>query len=103
MNSIGASLSSIQAASARLDNAANNIANLNTPGFIAQQPAQSSSEAGVSVAFSPTTASANPQTSNVDLPAQIVELITDKFSVASAAAVIQTQDSLTQSALDIRA
>ena len=101
MNSISTALSGIQAASARLDNAANNIANLNTPGFSAREPVQSSSGAGVDVSFSSTSPSLNTQTSNVDVPAQVVEVLTDKHSVEAASAVIRTQDSLTKSLLDI--
>ena len=103
MDSISTALSSIQAAAARLDNAANNIANLNTPGFSTREPVQSSSGQGVAVRFSSTTPSVNTQASNVDLTAQAVELITDKHSVAIASALIRSQDSATTSLLDILA
>ena len=103
MISISTALSGIQAATARLDNAANNIANINTSGFRAQEPVQSSSGAGVQVTFSSTAPSLNTQASNVDLPAQVAELSTDKHSVVVALAVIRTQDSITKSLLDILA
>src|SRR5207249_1341965 len=93
MNSISTALSSIQADGARLDNAVNNIANLNTPGYRAQEPVQSGGEAGVEVVFSYIGSSPNRETSNVDLASQSVELITDRQSVAFASAVIRTQDS----------
>lgn len=103
MNSIPAALSGIQATTSRLDNAANNIANMNTPGFVAQEPVQSSGPAGTQVAFSPTTAPADSRTSNVDLPTQMVEFISDRYSVKANAAVIRTQDAMIGSLLDIRA
>lgn len=103
MNAFTTAAAGIQAASSRLANAANNIANMNTPGFRAQEPAQADTPAGVQVRFSPTTTSASNETSNVDLPNQMVELITARHSVALNTAVIHSQDSMTQSLLDILA
>ena len=103
MDSISTALSGIQAAAARLDSAANNIANSNTPGFKAQQPVQNSGESGVQVVFSLSSFASNPQTSNVDMPTQMVELITDKQSVAFDTAVIRTQDAISHSMLDMLA
>ncbi|HLK58967.1 MAG TPA: flagellar basal body protein [Chthonomonadaceae bacterium] len=102
MDSITTALSGFQAASDRLDNAANNIANLNTPGYQAQEPNQISTPSGVQVSFSTSTTPSNPETSNVDLTTQAVEVMMSQFSFASNAAVIRAQDEMTGSLLDIK-
>lgn len=103
MSAISSALSGIQAAFNRLDNTANNIANLNTPGFQAGTADQSSGPDGVQVAFSKSSATGPPQASNVDLPAAIVDLISDQHSVAANVASIRAQDEATKSVLDILA
>jgi flagellar hook protein FlgE len=103
MSAIGAAVSGIQAASYRLDNAANNIANLSTPGFRAGVPAQTAGPAGVQVSFSPSSAPADAGASNVDLPAQMVEMIVAQHSAEANVATIRTQDEVTRSVLDILA
>lgn len=74
MSAIATALNGIQTATGNLDRAANNIANLSTPGY-----------------------------ENVDLAAQAIALITAQRSVQADTAVIKTQDDLTQSQLDISA
>jgi flagellar hook protein FlgE len=103
MSAIGSALSGIQAASSRLEIAAGNIANLYTPGFQARIPVQSSGPTGVEVSISTSSAPANPAASNVDLPTQIVELITAQRTVEANIAAIRTQDDVTRSLLDVLA
>ena len=103
MIAIDSALSGIQAASYRLDNAAHNIANLNTPGFQAGVPIQTSGPEGVQITFSKSASTANPETSNVDLPAQIVDLITAQRGIEANIVSIRTQDEATRSLLNILA
>jgi flagellar basal body rod protein FlgG len=103
MSAISSALSSIQAAFSRLDNTANNIANLFTPGFQAGTAAQSSGPDGVQVAFTKSSVPGAPQASNVDLPAAVVDLVSDQQSVAANVSTIRAQDEATKSVLDILA
>ena len=103
MSAIGFALSAIQAGAVRLENAANNIANLNTPKFEAGIPDQTSGPDGVQITFTKSTSAANSESSNVDLPAQIVDLITAQRGIEANIVSIRTQDEATRSLLNILA
>jgi flagellar basal body rod protein FlgG len=103
MNSISTALSGIHAATARLDNAAHNVMIMYTPGFRAPDPPPSTNGAGLDVTLSSTGPAHEEAASNVNLPAQVVELTIAKHSVGAASAVIHAQDAMTKSLLDIPA
>ena len=103
MSAISSGLSGIRAAFNRVDNTANNIANLFTPGFRAVTADQALGPDGVQVAFSRSTAPGPPQASNVDLPAAIVDLISQQRSVNANVVSIRAEDETTRSVLDILA
>lgn len=100
------SLSGMQAASAMLNVTANNIANLNTPGFnpsradLVELSGGGVGISGTSFEDNPQTA-ANTQTSNVDLPTEMVNLKLSQTLYDANAMVLKTADLMTGSLLNI--
>jgi flagellar hook protein FlgE len=99
MNSISSiSLSGVQAARLRLDTAANNVANIDTPDFRRQQTLQQTLEGGgvqTSVTQSDTTGSA--------LETDIVEQMAASYTFKANLGVIQTEDRMMGSLIDLKA
>lgn len=100
------SLSGMQAASAMLNLTANNIANLNTPGFN-PSPADLVELSGGGVAVTGTSFEDNPQAatntqiSNVDLPTELVNLKLGQTLYDANAMVLKTADQMTGTLLNI--
>jgi len=100
------SLSGMQAASAMLNVTANNIANLNSPGFNPSR-ADLVELSGGGVAVSGTSFEDNPQTSpktqtsNVDLPTELVNLKLGQTLYDANAMVLKTADQMTGTLLNI--
>ena len=100
------SLSGMQAASAMLNATANNIANLNTPGFNPSR-ADLVELSGGGVGISGTSFEDNPQTapdtqtSNVDLPTELVNLKLSQTLYDANAMVLKTADQMTGNLLNM--
>lgn len=100
------SLSGMQAAGAMLNVTANNIANLSTPGFNPSR-ADLVELSGGGVAVSGTSFEDNPQTSpntqssNVDLPTQLVNLKLGQTLYDANALVLKTADQMTGTLLNM--
>lgn len=94
-NGLSISLSGIQSALRRLDIAANNIANLNTPGYRAQR---AEFEAAVTEANARQDAAETP--SNVNLAEEQVNLLTSEVSVRANINAIRAQDEIFRQLLD---
>ena len=100
------SLSGMQAASAMLNVTANNIANLNTPGFnpsradLVELSGGGVAVTGTSFENNPQTAP-NTQTSNVDLPTEMVNLKLGQTLYGANAMVLKTADQMTGTLLNI--
>jgi flagellar hook protein FlgE len=95
MDSFGVALSGMQAAQQMLRTAANNIANLNTPGFQAKQVhLQSAPTGGVEV-------SSISSSGNDDLATQLINLRQAAFLYDANAMVIRAQERMTGSLLNV--
>ena len=100
------SLSGMQAASAMLNVTANNIANLNTPGFnpsradLVELSGGGVAVSGTSFEDNPQT-SPNTQTSNVDLPTELLNLKLGQTLYDANAMVLKTADQMTGTLLNI--
>jgi flagellar basal-body rod protein FlgC len=99
INALNIAQSGLLAASAQLNVAANNIANLNTPGFKQQSTDfYSNGSDGVSIGPTEQTPSTgdggneDQQANTVDLAMQSVNLITAKLMYNANAAVVKTAD-----------
>jgi len=108
---LDSALSGMQAASAMLNVAASNIANLNTPGYkarqlvLADQPGTDQVSIG-SITTDPAhgpSLSNGSEGSNVDLTNQIVALSSAKNLYNANAAVIRAENQMTGSLLDVLA
>ncbi|MGC4059690.1 MAG: flagellar basal body protein [Aquabacterium sp.] len=99
MNAISSiAVSGVHAASTRLDVAANNIANAQTPGFQRQVVHQASQEtAGV------VTSVGKSEEIGPDLAADLVEQMSASYAYKANLRTIQTQEQMMGSLLDIKA
>ncbi len=111
MNNIASSaLNGLRVESYRLGNAANNVANLNTPGFHARRVVQSEGP-GDTITLSTTTAPPDQNSGNsgpdaasdVDLVTESVDLLTAKNGFAMNTKVLKAANEMTKSLLDIMA
>jgi flagellar basal body rod protein FlgG len=94
MSAISAAVSGMQAASLQLDVAANNVANLSTPGFQPSAVALSSGAGGVNAQVIPGT------TPGTDLLTEMVTLITAPILYDANARVVRLADQTTQNLID---
>jgi flagellar hook protein FlgE len=98
MNTISSTaLSGVQAASTRLDTAAHNIANSQTPDFRRQVVHQSQETAGV------VTTIGKAQEVGADVAADLVEQMQAAYSYKANLRTIQTQHEMMGSILDVKA
>lgn len=97
-----AAVSAIQATQFRQDIAANDIANINTPGYEQVTPHQSETRPyGTAViSLSRTPNSGNPD-SSTDLATEMVELNTNKTTYTANLAVLKSQDRMTGELIDL--
>jgi len=97
--SINASLSGINAYQTMLNNTANNIANINTEGYIARQTVlQDSAIGGVSAR----TVAGNVE-DRVDLSKEAVNLITEETGIKANIKALKTANATQKSVIDILA
>ena len=98
LSSIGSS--GLQAAQLRLDASANNVANMNTPGYRRQAVAQQAvaDSAGVRA-----TVQRQPQAEGVALEKEVVEQMSATYAFKASLQTIQMQDQLMGALLDVKA
>jgi flagellar basal-body rod protein FlgC len=104
MDGVSASLSGLQAAGQSIALSANNVANLNTPGFRAGSLVQESlPQGGVrGAAVSQSQAGAAPGGSNVDLATEAVNLDVQGAGYQANLTAIRTQDKMLGAVLDLQ-
>ena len=99
---ISNNVSSIQAQQSAINTSANNIANVNSDGFVPSQTTLSETDGGVSA--STTQASDNGSTlSQTDISKELTDQIVLSRGIEANVASIKTQDQLTGALLDIKA
>jgi flagellar hook protein FlgE len=100
--SFNASVSGVSAAFFRQDVSANNISNINTPGF-EQSTAYQTDMAPQGTRISSLARTPNPDraTSNTDLAKEVGELKTNKAALQADLRVMKVQNSMLKSVLDI--
>jgi flagellar basal-body rod protein FlgC len=88
---MGIAVSGMQAQTKRLSAAANNIANIDTPGYDRLTTTLSSVPAsgGVSATVSPSTPATLPGSSNIDMASEMLDVIGAQQSFAANAAVFE--------------
>ena len=100
--SFSSAVSGMQTVIKRQEVAANNIANVNTPGFAEYDARQSEmTPGGVRISNISRPPNADRTTSNTDLAKQAVDLLKNKNEMKANAAVIKTQDTMLGALLDI--
>ena len=99
MSSISSIASSgLQAAQLRLDASANNIANMNTPGYRARQVAQqAAAQGGVDARVQ------RANTSGVSLEKEVVDQLAAKQAFLASVQTLRTGDAVLGALLDVRA
>ena len=100
--SFATAVSGMQTVMKRQDIAADNIANVNTPGFRQYNAGQSEvSPAGVRISNISRTPNSDPGSSNTDLATQEVAMLQNKNELAANVGVVKTQDKMLGALLDI--
>jgi flagellar hook protein FlgE len=100
--SFNASLSGLKTTQLREDISANNVANLNTPGFQASQGIQTEmSPSGTRISAIVKTPNSNSADSNTDLATEMVNQQINKNDFAANAQVIKAKDKMLGALLDI--
>ncbi|MBN1760868.1 MAG: hypothetical protein JW863_21250 [Chitinispirillaceae bacterium] len=102
--SAAAALSGVQASKLRTDIAANDIANINTPGYSQASPVQTGMQpAGTRIAAINKTPNDSVTLSNTDLATEMVELNNNKNTQGANLATIKVQDKMTGEVIDLLA
>ncbi len=100
--SSAASLSGIQTVIKRQEATAQNIANVNTPGFESYSINQTEMQpSGVRVASTKRTLNPEPDTSNTDLGLEMTKMLQNKNELAANVKVARVQNDMTGALLDI--
>jgi flagellar hook protein FlgE len=100
--SFSASVSGMQTYMTRHDVTAHNVANVNTPGFEAQNANQAEqAPAGVTITSITRTPNPSATDSNTDLAKEAGEQIVNKHAVAANAKVMKVQDRMLGDLLDM--
>jgi flagellar hook protein FlgE len=100
--SSAASVSAMQTSMARHDVTANNVANVNTPGYEQMRVVQAETKTGgVHIAAITRDPNTSPDQSNTDLAQAAVDQITDKNTNAANAAVVKVKDRMLGDLLDL--
>jgi flagellar hook protein FlgE len=100
--SFSASLSGMQASSTRHDITANDVANINTPGYEEYRPIQTDvNPAGTRIAAVIRTPNPDKTTSGTDLATESVEQIENKTTFSANAQMIKAKDKMLGTLLDI--
>ena len=101
---VSASLAGLQAESLRLNNAASNIANMNTPGYHAQEVVQVQGSNGGPEVIGTKNQSADwsdPNGNDVDLSTEAVSMIQGETAYKADLKVIKTQNELSDETLNL--
>jgi flagellar basal body rod protein FlgG len=100
--SSNAALSGVQTALYRHDVSANDIANMNTPGYEQVTPQQTETlPAGTGISNLARTPNDSVELSNTDLATEMVEQKTNGASLSANIAVLKAQDKMTGELLDL--
>ena len=103
-SSYGAAISGVRTALLRTDVSANDVANINTPGYRQVTPQQTDMlPAGTRISGLTRTPNDSLELSNTDLATEMVELKTDKNTLSANLAVIKAQDKMTGEIIDLTA
>ena len=104
MINVSTALSGVQTSQLRTDIAANDVANMNTPGYAESSPLQTDMQpAGTRVASIRKTPNDSVTLSNTDLATEMVELNNNKNTLSANRAVIKTQDRMAGEVIDLLA
>jgi flagellar basal-body rod protein FlgC len=99
---LNTAVSGMQVSLVRQDVAANNIANMQTPGFEQVNARQTEmSPAGVRISGFSRTPNPNPQTSGTDLAQQMVDMKLNKNDLTANAKVFKMQDKMVGEVIDL--
>jgi flagellar hook protein FlgE len=100
--SLATPISGIQTSITRHDITANDIANINTPGYAEKTPRQTDMRPeGVRISSISTTPNSSTTLSNVDLAEESKEQIQNKDTLAANVSVLKTKDRMIGELLDI--
>jgi flagellar hook protein FlgE len=100
--SSSAAISGVQASMFRQDVSANDIANINTPGYEQATPRQTETlPSGTRVSSLAKTPNAGNPLSSTDLATEAVEQKTNKATLSANLAVLKTQDRMTGELIDL--
>jgi flagellar basal-body rod protein FlgC len=109
--SLSAPVSGMQAAQLRLDNTANNVANVNTENFRPQRIEQAETTRQTQPAAQPArdtfeattagTAAYNAGTTEPDLARDMTDMVTERNTYSANAAAIRAQDEVTGTTIDL--
>lgn len=100
---ISSNVSSIQSHTAYMNANANNVANINTDGFVPTDTTLNASEGGgVTASFSQASSNGS-QASQTDLSKEMTDQVVIEKAVAANVTAIRTQDEMFGSLLDIKA
>jgi len=95
------SVSALSASSLRMDISANDVANINTPGFSQSRPIQTSKKPGTEISAIQKIEPPSPDFSATDLAEETVEQIKSEKDFAANAAVIKVQDEMYSEGIDL--
>ena len=105
MQALSISAKGIQSATVKLNNASNNIANANTPGFVPGEAVTTTiSTGGVSTSIVPGEAIPDAEelgVSSVDLTAEMVDALSARLDARANAKMMKVLDETSQSIIDI--
>ena len=101
ISSLTSSLSGLNAYQTRTSVTANNIANVNTPGYAREVANLSEDSPGVQVSSIQRIPSENPNISSADLAKDMVNLTTDSTAYKANISVIKTQNKMLGDLMDL--
>lgn len=100
--SLNTAISGVKAALTRQEVSANNVANMNTPGFEQKNAIQTDMKPqGTRIAAVTRTPNPDRATSNTDLAKEAVEIRQNKIEVEADARVIKVQDRMIKDTIDL--
>ena len=103
ISSMNTPISAMRASVLRLDVAAHDVANINTPGFAQTRVSQTEQNPGTAITAMKKVAPPSPDLSATDFAEEAVEMIKSKNEMALNARVLKTQNSMVGELLDMRA
>jgi flagellar basal-body rod protein FlgC len=103
ISSMNTPISAMRSSVLRLDVAAHDVANINTPNFAQTRVSQTEQNRGTAITSMQRIASPSPHLSATDFAEEAVEMITAKNELAVNARVLRTQNGMVGELLDILA